>query len=158
MVPAAKAFFEEVRAAYAETAAVLGLSGPTETELVLPVSAYKGGGVKYKVALESREGGVECTVSTSTDSVTLTVDIEPLAIAAGVVEKRGGVSYSAAGPPMEPGTGSWPTSSSTATPSAQSTGRSHAWTPRPCGPTSTRPGPEKGAVAGARPSDGPAAG
>lgn len=95
MVPSAKGFFEEVRAAYAETAAVLGLSGPTETELVLPVSAYKGGGVEYEIGLDFREGGVECSVSTQTESVTLTVDIEPLAIAAGVVEKQGGISYSA---------------------------------------------------------------
>ncbi|MDV9176639.1 hypothetical protein R6V09_41750 [Streptomyces sp. W16] len=96
MVPSTKSFFEEVRAAYAETAAALGLSGPVETTLVLPVSAYKGGGLEYEVALNFREGGVGCGVSFDVDPViTLTVDIEPLAIAAGVVEKRGGISYSA---------------------------------------------------------------
>ncbi|WP_427168388.1 hypothetical protein ACQF4J_44640 [Streptomyces sp. C1-1] len=95
MVPSTKSFFEEVRAVYAETATALGLSGPTETERVLPVSTYRGGGVAYRVALDFREGGVECSVSFTTDAVMLTVDIEPLAITAGVVEKRGGISYSA---------------------------------------------------------------
>jgi hypothetical protein len=47
-----------------------------------------------------------------------------------------------------PGTGSWPTSSSTATPSAPWTGRSCVSTPPPCGLTSTRPGREKGGLAG----------
>lgn len=95
MVPSAKSFFEEVRAVYAGTAAALELSGPVETTLVLPVSTYKGGAVEYRVSLNFREGAVSCRVKTKTDSVTLTVDIEPLAIAAGVVEKRGGISYSA---------------------------------------------------------------
>jgi hypothetical protein len=96
MVPSAKSFFEEVRTVYAETAVDLGLSGPVETTFVLPVSTYKGGGVEYEVALDFREGGVNCSVSFEVDSVTtLTMDIEPLAIAAGVVDKRGGISYSA---------------------------------------------------------------
>jgi len=96
MVPSAKSFFAEVRTVYAETAVALGLSGPVETTFVLPVSAYKGGGVEYEVALDFREGGVNCSVSFEVDSVTtLKLDIEPLAIAAGVVEKRGGLSYSA---------------------------------------------------------------
>ncbi|GAA2615938.1 hypothetical protein GCM10010304_81680 [Streptomyces roseoviolaceus] len=42
----------------------------------------------------------------------------------------------------------WPTSCSTATPWALSTGPSCAWTPRPCGLTSMLPGPEKRALAG----------
>jgi hypothetical protein len=95
MTPSAKVFFEEVRAVYAETAATLGLSGPAETEQVLPASTYKDGGVAYEVVLDFGEGAVECQVRLRTDSVTLTVDIEPLAIAVGVVEKRGGISYSA---------------------------------------------------------------
>ncbi|SEC20216.1 hypothetical protein SAMN05216489_00144 [Streptomyces sp. 3213] len=95
MVPSAKSFFEEVRAVYAETAAALELSGPVETTHVLPVSAYKRGALAYRVSLDFREGAVECDVSFTTDSLTFTVDIEPLAIAAGVVEKRGGISYSA---------------------------------------------------------------
>jgi hypothetical protein len=95
VVPSAKIFFEEVRAAYEETAAALGLSGPTETELVLPVSTYMTGRVKYEIQMDRREGVVECSVSTETGSVILTVSIESLAIAAQVVEKRGGLSYSA---------------------------------------------------------------
>ncbi|MFJ9633937.1 hypothetical protein ACIRU8_40200 [Streptomyces sp. NPDC101175] len=95
MVPSAKSFFEEVRAVYAETAAALELSGPIESTHVLPVSTYESGGVEYEIALDFRDGSVECGVLFRTDSVTLTVDIEPLAIAAGVVEKRDGISYSA---------------------------------------------------------------
>ncbi|MEU0412950.1 hypothetical protein ABZ307_34730 [Streptomyces griseorubiginosus] len=94
MVPSARSFFEEVRATYADAATVLGLSGPTETELILPVSAYRGGAVVYEVSLDIKEG-VECSVSLDAESVTLTVDVELLAIAAGVVERRGGISTSA---------------------------------------------------------------
>lgn len=61
---------------------------------------------------------------------------------------RRSVSASAAGRPTAPGTGSWHAFSSTVMPSALSTGRSCVSTPRPCGPTSMRPGPEKGALAG----------
>ncbi|MGW1563359.1 hypothetical protein ACWCQ1_43775 [Streptomyces sp. NPDC002144] len=95
MVPSAKSFFEEVRVVYAETAAAVGLSGPTETERIMPASNYQGDGAAYDVTLDVREGGVKCSVSFQTDAVSLTVDIEPLAIAAGIVDKRGGVSYSA---------------------------------------------------------------
>jgi hypothetical protein len=95
MVPSVKVFFEEVRAAYAETASSLGLAGPTETEHVLPVSTYQGGGVEYQVGLDFREGSVECRASTETESVAFTAGIEDLALASGVVELRGRVSYSA---------------------------------------------------------------
>ncbi|MBO4254226.1 hypothetical protein [Streptomyces griseorubiginosus] len=95
MTQSATSFFEEVRVVYAETAAAAGLTGPTETERILPVSRYKGGGVEYAVSLDVREGAVECDVSFTTDALSFTVDIEPLAIAAGIVDKRGGISYSA---------------------------------------------------------------
>ncbi|MEV0737022.1 hypothetical protein AB0I51_13840 [Streptomyces sp. NPDC050549] len=96
VVPSAKTFFEEVRAVYAETATALGLSGPIETTFVLPVSSYKGGGVEYEFSLDFREGGVNCAAGIEVNPVTtLIVDIEPLAIAAGIVEKRGDISYSA---------------------------------------------------------------
>ncbi|MFF5372821.1 hypothetical protein [Streptomyces sp. NPDC013187] len=95
MIPAAKVFFEEVRAAYAVTANSLGLSGPAEDERVIPVSTYKGGGVDYQIGLDPREGTVECSVSIAKESVTLTASIEDLALATGAVELRGRISYSA---------------------------------------------------------------
>ena len=95
MVPSAKVFFEEVRAAYAEAAGALGLTGPTETEHVMPVSTYTDGGVEYQIRLDFREGAVECSAGIETESVTFTAGIEDLALAAGVVELRGRVSYSA---------------------------------------------------------------
>jgi hypothetical protein len=95
MIPAAEVFFEEVRAAYAVTKSSLGLSGPAEDEHVIPVSIYKGGGVEYQIGLDPREGTVECNVSIAAESVTLTASIEDLALAAGAVELRGRLSYSA---------------------------------------------------------------
>lgn len=95
MVPSVKVFFEEVRAAYSETASSLGLAGPTETEHILPVSTYIGSGVKYEIALDFREGTVECGACIETESAMLTADIKDLALAAGVVELLGRISYSA---------------------------------------------------------------
>ncbi|WP_146608167.1 hypothetical protein [Streptomyces sp. NTH33] len=95
MVPSAKVFFEEVRAAYAEAASSLGLTGPAEAEQVMPVSAYRCGGVEYQIGLGFRDGVVECSASTETESVAFTASIEDLALAAGVVDLRGRVSYSA---------------------------------------------------------------
>ncbi|MFI9833766.1 hypothetical protein ACIHIX_39465 [Streptomyces sp. NPDC051913] len=95
MVPTAKVFFEEVRTACASTAASLGLSGPDETDEIMPCSDYKGTVVQYSLSLNESEGTVRCSAMTETDTVMLTLNIEPLAMALGVVEKRGGVSYSA---------------------------------------------------------------
>ncbi len=88
-------FFDEVREACADMADDLKLTGPQERDLILPSSSYKGAGVEYRFRIDGSEGSVDCTVEMQTETVTLIVDIESLAIAAGVVEKRGGVSYSA---------------------------------------------------------------
>ncbi|MDQ1042025.1 hypothetical protein [Streptomyces sp. V4I2] len=95
MVPSAKVFFDEVRTAYAPTADVLGLTGPEETERVMPSAHYKGPTVEYWISLDYSEGTVGCSVELEADTYLLTVDIEPLAITAGVVERRGGISFSA---------------------------------------------------------------
>ncbi|WP_406117733.1 hypothetical protein [Streptomyces sp. NBC_00989] len=95
MAPSSKIFFEEVRAAYAETAGSLRLAGPVETENVLPVSTYTAGGVEYSVELDIREGYVDCVVGTETETVDFTVNVEQLALTAGVIEVHGKISYSA---------------------------------------------------------------
>ncbi|MEU7384189.1 MULTISPECIES: hypothetical protein [unclassified Streptomyces] len=95
MVPSAKVFFEEVQAAYAETASSLRLTGPAENEQRMPVSAYRGGGIEYQIGLDFTDGAVGCSASTETESMAFTASIEDLALAAGVVELRGRVSYSA---------------------------------------------------------------
>ncbi|MFI9176316.1 hypothetical protein [Streptomyces lincolnensis] len=91
----AKVFFDEVRSACASAAAALGLTGPQESQRVMPRADYKSAGVEYRVRLDDSDATVECSVKIETDTVRLTVGIEELAIAAGVVEKRGGISYSA---------------------------------------------------------------
>lgn len=72
MVPSAKVFFEEVQVVYAQTATVLGLSGPVATEKVIPAATYSGGGIAYTVFLDITEGGtVGCSVETETDAAML---------------------------------------------------------------------------------------
>ncbi|MFI9833772.1 hypothetical protein ACIHIX_39500 [Streptomyces sp. NPDC051913] len=88
-------FFDEVRTAFAELADDLRLAGPEESERIAPSSHYKGARVEYRILLDVMEGTASCDVEIATDTVDLTVDIEPLAIATGVVEKRGRISYSA---------------------------------------------------------------
>ncbi|GAA1334076.1 hypothetical protein GCM10009647_075510 [Streptomyces sanglieri] len=95
MVPSRKVLFEEVRAIYAGAAGSLRLTGPAETEHVLPVSTYTGSGVKYEISLDFREGAVECRANVEKESVTLAAGIEDIALAAGIVERRGNVSHSA---------------------------------------------------------------
>ncbi|MBT2675203.1 hypothetical protein J7E95_31250 [Streptomyces sp. ISL-14] len=95
MVPSVKVFFEEVRGAYEETAARLGLVGPEERKDVIPVSSYKLGELAYEVQLDPREGSVSTQVKVETDAIFLTMDIEELALALNVVERRGGFSRSA---------------------------------------------------------------
>ncbi|MFK0160067.1 hypothetical protein ACIQVK_49425 [Streptomyces sp. NPDC090493] len=95
MVPSPKIFFEEVRRVYAATADSLDLAGPVETENVIPVSTYTGGGVEYSIELDVREGTVDCTVGTEADSVAFSLPIEQLALATGAIEARGRISYSA---------------------------------------------------------------
>ncbi|MEU6371826.1 hypothetical protein [Streptomyces sp. NPDC046909] len=88
-------FFDEVSTVFADLADELKLTGPEENELVLPCSIYKGSGVEYRIMLNDLEGRVGCTIKIQADTVSLTADIEPLAIVSGAVEKRGGISYSA---------------------------------------------------------------
>ena len=97
MVPSAKVFFQEVRAAYAETAARLDFVGPEERQDVIPVSSYKVNELAYEVLLDIREGTVATQAKVETDAIYLTMDIEALALALNVVEKRGGFSRSARG-------------------------------------------------------------
>ncbi|MFE4663780.1 hypothetical protein ACFRI7_02995 [Streptomyces sp. NPDC056716] len=93
---ASKSFFDEVRTAFAATAAELELTGPEESNQIMPHSIYRGSGVEYRVGLDFESGGyVEITAKIEMDSVRLRAEVEPLAIAAGIVEKRGGVSSSA---------------------------------------------------------------
>ncbi|KUO22051.1 hypothetical protein AQJ91_05535 [Streptomyces dysideae] len=84
-----------MRAAYAETAARLDLIGPEEGRDVIPVSSYKVSELAYEVQLDVREGTVDTDVKVETDAIYLTMDIEALALALNVVEKRGGFSHSA---------------------------------------------------------------
>jgi hypothetical protein len=95
MVPSAKTFFTEVQAVYDPIATTLGLTGPEESERVLPTSHYTGPVVEYWSSLNYSEGTVRCSVELHADTYFLTVDIEPLAITTGIVEKRGGISFSA---------------------------------------------------------------
>lgn len=95
MVPSEEVFFDEVRTVCDATAGELGLTGPAETGRVMPRAVYKGDGVDYRIGLDDSDGTVECSARIETDTLALTADIEALAIAAGVVEKRGGISYSA---------------------------------------------------------------
>ncbi|MFF8352981.1 hypothetical protein ACF063_05975 [Streptomyces chartreusis] len=95
MVPTAKVFFDEVRTTCAPTAASLGLTGPEEEDVVMPCARYKGAVVEYWISLDYSEGSMGCSAVINTEAYLLTVDLEPLAITAGVVDKRGGISFSA---------------------------------------------------------------
>ncbi|MFD6425912.1 hypothetical protein [Streptomyces sp. NPDC060198] len=89
MVPSAQVFFVEVRASFEATARTLGLTGPQETEHVLPVSTYTGGGVTYGVSIDFREGAVQCRAEIEGESVIFTAGIEEVSLAAGMTERRG---------------------------------------------------------------------
>lgn len=95
MIPTAKAFFEEVRTTCAPLAASLGLAGPEEEDVVMPCARYQAPVVEYWIRLDCAEGTMNCCAVINTEAHLLTVDLEPLAIAAGVAEKRGGISFSA---------------------------------------------------------------
>ncbi|MBT2675648.1 hypothetical protein J7E95_33620 [Streptomyces sp. ISL-14] len=96
-VPAAKVFFAEVRALCAEAAERWGLEGPGErrSDLLLATSRYSGGGLTYEFYFEWFEVHVKVSAVLETETGKMKADVEQLAIAAGVVEKGGGVSYSA---------------------------------------------------------------
>lgn len=96
-VPAAKVFFAEVRALFAEAAGRWGLEGPGEhrSDLLLATSCYSSGGLTYEFYFEWFEVHVKVSAVLETETGKIKADVEQLAIAAGVVEKRGGVSFSA---------------------------------------------------------------
>lgn len=91
-----KAFFTEVREAFRELAERLGLEGPAESDALLLHSIYTRGAVEYRVYLDVPwEGGcLHIGAGLRTPDIWFTVGLEELAIAAGVVDKRGTVSYS----------------------------------------------------------------
>ncbi|MEU6380464.1 hypothetical protein [Streptomyces sp. NPDC046909] len=94
-VPKARFFFEEVRAIYGEVADRFQLSGPVEKEWVVASSRYSVGELVYAVMLDRREGSVVTSVEVNSDSIFLSMELEDLAMALGVVDRRGGFSESA---------------------------------------------------------------
>lgn len=97
MVPGVKVFFAEVRDTCAEVAGRLDLEGPGEQESGLPlaVATYTGSDVRYEVVLGLWDGYVEIHACRETEATLCKVSIEKLALAAGAVDKPGGVSFSA---------------------------------------------------------------
>ena len=97
MVPGVEDFLTEVRAACADIADRLGLEGPGETESGPPlaVATYTGSGVTYDVVLGLWDGYVEIHACRETPSTLCKVSVEKLAVAAGAVDRPGGVSFSA---------------------------------------------------------------
>ncbi|MHC3468234.1 hypothetical protein ACYF6T_05940 [Streptomyces sp. 7R007] len=97
MMPGPEAFFGEVRVAFAETARRLGLEGPGagEADRHLAVATYAGAGVRYKAVLGLWQGDIEIHACRDTPSTECKVGVVGLALAAGVVGRRGGVSFSA---------------------------------------------------------------
>jgi hypothetical protein len=100
MVPETKTFFAEVRTTCAEAARRLGLEGPTEREAGLPlaVATYTGSDMRYEVVLGLWDGHVEIHACRATPATLYKVSVEKLALAAGAVDRRGGVSFSARSP------------------------------------------------------------
>ncbi|MFD7698417.1 hypothetical protein [Streptomyces sp. NPDC059805] len=95
MHPSVKEFFQEVRAAYSGPLIRIGLDWPEETHDVMPVSSYRARELAYDVFLDVREGTVGTAVKVVTDDIYLSIDVEALALALEIVEKRGGFSRSA---------------------------------------------------------------
>ncbi|MFG2964191.1 hypothetical protein ACGFZS_13015 [Streptomyces sp. NPDC048288] len=97
MAPGAEAFCGEVRAAFAGVAERLGLDGPgeAETDRHLAVATYIGSAVTYKVVLGLWQGDVEIHACRRTALTECKVGVEGLALAAGVVDRPGRVSFGA---------------------------------------------------------------
>ncbi|MGY4925389.1 hypothetical protein [Streptomyces sp. 900105755] len=97
MAPGAEAFRGEARAAFADVAQRLGLAGPGggEGDRHLAVVTYAGSGVTYKAVLGLWQGDVEIHVYRRTALTECKVGIEGLAVSAGVVDRRGRVSFDA---------------------------------------------------------------
>ncbi|MFG2940590.1 hypothetical protein [Streptomyces sp. NPDC048282] len=97
MAPGAEAFCGEVRAAFAGVAERLGLDGPGETgpDRHLAVATYIGPAVTYKIVLGLWQGDVEIHACRRTALTECKVGVEGLALAAGVISRRGEVSFGA---------------------------------------------------------------
>ncbi|MGW7239144.1 hypothetical protein [Streptomyces sp. NPDC054804] len=97
MTPGTEAFFGEVRVAFAEVAERLGLDGPGagEPDRHLAVATYTGSGVTYQVVLGLWQGDLEIHACRETASTVCKVGVAGLARAAGVVDRRRGVSFGA---------------------------------------------------------------
>lgn len=95
MTPKLIDFYREVEEAFAEVVADLGLKVLGSSGVVLPLCAFSGRGVRYEIGFDAREASVECRVKKLMEFSLLTASIEDIAITAGVVEGRGGLSYSA---------------------------------------------------------------
>ncbi|MEU6371827.1 hypothetical protein [Streptomyces sp. NPDC046909] len=95
MAPSAKVFFGEVRLAYSGVSARLGFVGPEENLDVVPAATYRGDGLVYEVCLDWRAGDVDTWVDFRSDAYLFHVGLEALALSLEIVEKRGGISYSA---------------------------------------------------------------
>lgn len=92
----AEAFLWEVATAFDSAARELGLVGPAADDLVLKSATYTDGALDYKVMLDLRDRRVETRVRLREPGIVLIADIEPLVLAAGLVDRRGGISFSAA--------------------------------------------------------------
>ncbi|OIJ64217.1 hypothetical protein [Streptomyces mangrovisoli] len=92
-----EAFFGEVRAAFADVAERLGLDGPgrAEVDRHLAVATYSGSGVTYNAVLGLWQGDIEIHACRATAWSECKVGVEGLALAAGVVGRRGGVTFGA---------------------------------------------------------------
>ncbi|MFF7448614.1 MULTISPECIES: hypothetical protein [unclassified Streptomyces] len=90
MVVEAETFLDEVRSAFADVAARLGLDGPGEgdRDRHLAVATYTGSGVRYRVVLGLWDGDVETHVCRATGATECKVGIGKLALAAGLAEGR----------------------------------------------------------------------
>lgn len=90
-----KAFPAEVAAAFNETAQEFGLEGPEFARIVVLSATYAGGGVAYRIMLDTREHSVETRATTHDGKITLIANIKQVASASGVAEQVGRISRSA---------------------------------------------------------------
>ncbi|MFE4177250.1 hypothetical protein ACFRR7_35305 [Streptomyces sp. NPDC056909] len=88
-------FYREAEEVFVEVVADLGLSVLGASGTVLPVYAFGGQGFRCEVGFDTQEADVECRVKILAQFSVLTASIEEIAITAGVVGGRGGLSYSA---------------------------------------------------------------
>ncbi|SDO65658.1 hypothetical protein [Actinacidiphila guanduensis] len=92
----AGAFLWEVATAFDGAARELGLVGPAAEDRILMSATYTDGALDYEVLLDLWDLTVETQVRLREPGIVLVADIEPLVLAAGLVDRRGGISFSAA--------------------------------------------------------------